>query len=227
MSIAITCPSCGGPLKAPDTAVGKRVRCPKCAKPVTVPAAEEGFEVVDTDEDNSPRRPRKSRAVSRKPLYIGLGCLAAFVLILGIVGIVMYNSSVEAARLKKIADDEFKLGFAKYEIEWAFDKQNAKNYRVTIASIQKTGSHLDIDYQFTAGYPENRTPHNIGFVFRQDNNNIVIDAIKSYLLIDKKAILHIRRVPGLDPSKPFEVWMISLLELSVPDLTISNKFAVE
>ena len=227
MSIAIICPACGGQLKAPDTAVGKRVRCPKCAKPVTVPAAEEGFEVVDTDEDNSPRRPRKSRAVSRKPLYIGLGCLAAFVLILGIVGIVMYNSSVEAARLKKIADDEFKLGFAKYEIEWAFDKQNAKNYRVTIASIQKTGSHLDIDYQFTAGYPENRTPHNIGFVFRQDNNNIVIDAIKSYLLIDKKAILHIRRVPGLDPSKPFEVWMISLLELSVPDLTISNKFAVE
>ncbi len=227
MSIAITCPACGGQLKAPDTAVGKRVRCPKCAKPVTVPAAEEGFEVVDSDDDRSPRQPRKSRVVSRKPLYIGLGCLAAFVLILGIVGITMYNSSVEAARLKKIADDEFKLHYDKFVIESDFDKLNAKNYRVTIASIQKTGSHLDIDYEFTAGYPEDRSPHNIGFVFRQDNNDIVIDAIKSYLLIDKKAILHIRRVPGLDPSKPFEVWMISLLELSRPDLTISNKFAVE
>ncbi len=229
MSIAITCPACGGQLKAPDTAIGKRVRCPKCAKPVTVPAAEEGFEVVDTDDDFAPRRPRGKRVASRKPLYIGLGCLGAFVLIVGIVGIKMYNASVEAARLKKISDDEIKLIIATYDVEWKFDKANAKNYRVTIGSIRKIDNQdqLEIDYEFTAGCPEGRSPHNIGFIFSQSDRDLYIDGIKADTQIVKKAKLRIRTVPGLDTNKPFEVWMVSLDDVRKPDLTISNKFAVK
>ena len=227
MSIAITCPSCGGQLKAPDTAVGKRVRCPKCAKPVTVPAAEEGFEVVDTDDDRSSRRPRKRQVTSRKPLYIGLGCLATFVLILSVVGIAMYNSSVEAARLKKISDDEIKLQIEKYTIESDFDQSNAKNYRATISSIRKIDDLLEIDYEFVAGYPEGRVPHNLGFIFRQNENDIVFDAVMSLVRVEKKAKLRIRTVPRLNADKPFEVWMVSLDDLRKPHLTISNKLAVK
>ena len=110
MSIAITCPACGGQLKAPDTAIGKRVRCPKCAKPVTVPVAvadDVGFEVVDTDDDVPPPRPRKKLAVkNRKPLFIGLGAIALLAISIGI-----YYATTPKRYTKK-DEDEF---YAKLE----------------------------------------------------------------------------------------------------------------
>ena len=38
MPISVACPTCGTKLKAPDNAVGKKVKCPKCASLVVVPA---------------------------------------------------------------------------------------------------------------------------------------------------------------------------------------------
>jgi len=45
MPILVTCPNCSSSLKAPDNAVGRKVKCPKCGGVIAVPAAEE--EAVD------------------------------------------------------------------------------------------------------------------------------------------------------------------------------------
>ena len=39
MPINMTCPSCGKPLTAPESAVGKRAKCPGCAQVMIVPDA--------------------------------------------------------------------------------------------------------------------------------------------------------------------------------------------
>jgi uncharacterized protein len=41
MPISVACPTCGTKLKAPDDAVGKKVKCPKCASLVVVPAEDD------------------------------------------------------------------------------------------------------------------------------------------------------------------------------------------
>src|SRR5437763_1162837 len=37
MPIALTCPSCGRKLNAPDSAAGRKLKCPKCGSGVEVP----------------------------------------------------------------------------------------------------------------------------------------------------------------------------------------------
>jgi predicted RNA-binding Zn-ribbon protein involved in translation (DUF1610 family) len=46
MLINMTCPSCGKPLTAPDSAVGKRAKCPGCAQVMIVPDAVFDAELV-------------------------------------------------------------------------------------------------------------------------------------------------------------------------------------
>jgi TM2 domain len=40
MPIEISCESCSGQFRLPDSAAGKKIRCPKCKGPIEVPAAE-------------------------------------------------------------------------------------------------------------------------------------------------------------------------------------------
>ena len=83
MPIKMNCPSCGKPLAAPDSAVGKRAKCPGCGQVMVVsaPAAEvDEIEVAPISEpaaasgDNwmdglggatQARRPRRRRAARR------------------------------------------------------------------------------------------------------------------------------------------------------------------
>jgi predicted Zn finger-like uncharacterized protein len=39
MPLEVSCPSCSGQLRVPDTAAGKKIRCPKCKGAIDVPAA--------------------------------------------------------------------------------------------------------------------------------------------------------------------------------------------
>lgn len=39
MPIEVTCQSCSGQFRLPDSAAGKKIRCPKCKRPIEVPAA--------------------------------------------------------------------------------------------------------------------------------------------------------------------------------------------
>jgi predicted Zn finger-like uncharacterized protein len=41
MPVPVTCPNCGASLKAPDNAVGRKVKCPKCGGVISVSAAQE------------------------------------------------------------------------------------------------------------------------------------------------------------------------------------------
>jgi predicted Zn finger-like uncharacterized protein len=40
MSLEVSCPSCEGKFRVPDSAAGKKIRCPKCKGAIEVPAAE-------------------------------------------------------------------------------------------------------------------------------------------------------------------------------------------
>jgi len=42
MPISVACPTCGTKLRAPDTAVGKKIKCPKCASLIPVSEADAG-----------------------------------------------------------------------------------------------------------------------------------------------------------------------------------------
>ena len=44
MPISVACPTCGTKLRAPDDAVGKKVKCPKCATLIAVSAPDEEAE---------------------------------------------------------------------------------------------------------------------------------------------------------------------------------------
>ena len=72
MPIVIVCPSCNAKLKAPDHAVGKKVKCPTCSTAISVhaPAAEPDPPRIqpipddydpDEREDERPRRAAKTR----------------------------------------------------------------------------------------------------------------------------------------------------------------------
>jgi uncharacterized protein len=60
MPISATCPTCGTKLKAPDTAMGKKIKCPKCAS--LIPIAAEGDEaasaVATTPSSKGKAKPR-------------------------------------------------------------------------------------------------------------------------------------------------------------------------
>ena len=73
MPIAVSCPTCGRQLKAPDEAAGKTVACPKCAARMVLPAAELAApsppvllpaapeERDDEPDDGPPKKKRSSR----------------------------------------------------------------------------------------------------------------------------------------------------------------------
>jgi uncharacterized Tic20 family protein len=50
MPISVACPTCGAKLKAPDTAVGKKIKCPKCGSLIPVSEADAGAAPGVTDE---------------------------------------------------------------------------------------------------------------------------------------------------------------------------------
>src|SRR6516165_5140956 len=94
--IQLTCEECGSRLKAPEAAVGKKLKCPGCGTPVVVPvAAGGGAKAVplpdadgpDEKDDGRPRR-RRSRdgAVSTIIPYRNGKALAAYYC--GIFGLV-------------------------------------------------------------------------------------------------------------------------------------------
>jgi predicted Zn finger-like uncharacterized protein len=58
MSVVLTCPECGGQLRARDEQLGKKVRCPKCKEVFTAESEEdpEAFEEPE-EEEEAPRRP--------------------------------------------------------------------------------------------------------------------------------------------------------------------------
>jgi predicted Zn finger-like uncharacterized protein len=58
MSVMVSCPKCGGQLRARDEQLGKKVRCPKCKGIFTAEAEEEPEEVDEPgeEEEETPRR---------------------------------------------------------------------------------------------------------------------------------------------------------------------------
>jgi predicted RNA-binding Zn-ribbon protein involved in translation (DUF1610 family) len=58
MPITLTCEACGKLLRAPDTAVGKRVRCPSCQNVLDVPAGAPGPETYALARDSYTESPR-------------------------------------------------------------------------------------------------------------------------------------------------------------------------
>ena len=50
MPIQVTCPSCSGAFKAPDSAAGKKAKCPKCGGVIQIPAAVPAEEVYEAEE---------------------------------------------------------------------------------------------------------------------------------------------------------------------------------
>ena len=78
----MNCPSCGGMIRAPESARGKRVRCPLCNQIFEIPGEEALLEppvleaVLDEDE---PRR-RRRRAPHRGTLVLTLGILGLVIL---------------------------------------------------------------------------------------------------------------------------------------------------
>jgi len=57
MPIAVSCPSCGVHMHAPDDTAGKKVRCPKCQQVVGVPTAP----VAELIAEAPPPLPRRER----------------------------------------------------------------------------------------------------------------------------------------------------------------------
>jgi hypothetical protein len=55
VSILVTCPSCSGSFKAPDSAAGKKAKCPQCGGVIEIPAAAPAEEIFDAEE--APPRP--------------------------------------------------------------------------------------------------------------------------------------------------------------------------
>jgi hypothetical protein len=67
MPIAISCPSCGGNLRVPDSVAGKKGKCPKCATVFSVDEAARAAP-VETVQADQPARPRRPEAASpRRP----------------------------------------------------------------------------------------------------------------------------------------------------------------
>ncbi|MCI0682968.1 MAG: hypothetical protein L0Y71_12770 [Gemmataceae bacterium] len=46
MPITVSCPSCGGTIKAPENLAGRKVKCPKCTAVMMLPAAAGGIEAI-------------------------------------------------------------------------------------------------------------------------------------------------------------------------------------
>ena len=63
MPLEISCPSCSGQFRVPDSAAGKKIRCPKCKGAIEVPGAEErGQETGDSGQAVRPAPPRSKPA---------------------------------------------------------------------------------------------------------------------------------------------------------------------
>src|SRR5262245_29111942 len=50
MPIEVTCQSCSGQFRLPDSAAGKKIRCPKCKRPLEVPAVKAAVFSMATEE---------------------------------------------------------------------------------------------------------------------------------------------------------------------------------
>jgi hypothetical protein len=98
MPISLRCP-CGKSLRAPDTAVGKKVRCPGCQASLTVPASTGPRPAPSAPARNRPADPGAKPAAKggRKVLGILLGCLGAGVagclVCTGVVGLLAFLGS--------------------------------------------------------------------------------------------------------------------------------------
>src|SRR5262245_12489815 len=75
MPISLQCPKCGLRMKAPDTALGKRIRCKRCQEPLTIAASAPPQE--EAPAAIRPTPPAKGRgmvwAVAALLLAVGLG----------------------------------------------------------------------------------------------------------------------------------------------------------
>ena len=61
MPIQMNCPSCGKPLSAPDTAVGKKAKCPACGQIMTVPGTvHDAEELAAAPQPSTPSSPQSS-----------------------------------------------------------------------------------------------------------------------------------------------------------------------
>jgi predicted RNA-binding Zn-ribbon protein involved in translation (DUF1610 family) len=50
MPIQVTCTSCSGAFKAPDSAAGKKAKCPQCATVIEIPGGDPAEEILDAEE---------------------------------------------------------------------------------------------------------------------------------------------------------------------------------
>lgn len=78
MPIAVSCPTCGVRLKAPDDSAGKTVKCPKCSGSMVIPTAapplpppvmippRPAYEPVDAEPADEPRPSRRSSSGRRQ-----------------------------------------------------------------------------------------------------------------------------------------------------------------
>ena len=86
MTVLVKCPECGAKLKAPDTAVGKRVKCSKC---------QSSFEIPRRGEAASPAPPRDSREAGspKRRLALLVGGVLVLVAALVATGIILFRPS--------------------------------------------------------------------------------------------------------------------------------------
>src|SRR5262249_38879132 len=68
MTIEAFCAECNVKLKAPDSAVGKKIRCPRCKTVVPVPAPDEALEVLPDPPPTKASSPRQQpQPTAQKP----------------------------------------------------------------------------------------------------------------------------------------------------------------
>jgi hypothetical protein len=72
MPIQVTCPSCSGSFKAPDSAAGKKAKCPKCASVIEIPGSEPAEEILDAEEALPPPTEDSDLAVEPSPAALAV-----------------------------------------------------------------------------------------------------------------------------------------------------------
>jgi predicted Zn finger-like uncharacterized protein len=67
MSLEVSCPSCSGHFRVPDTAAGKKIRCPKCQGAMDVPAASSPLSPGGRQDRGEEAAPPPARTAPPKP----------------------------------------------------------------------------------------------------------------------------------------------------------------